>query len=144
MGLSTYSELLNTLLERQPDQWITVLENIEPKLSTHGFTSLIDFVTSDVGKGGLGMDKKQLVHLLRYNPVYKHKADHLEGKMGLCEYAKGVGVLGEHGVRHYETENVISKQGNSSDYRIAKLKRDHPVVADRYRFKLPYPFLGTG
>jgi hypothetical protein len=41
----------------------------------------------------------------------------------------GHGEIGNGRSRDYENENVIStQQGNSSTYRIGKLKRDHPDV----------------
>jgi len=54
--------------------------------------------------------------------------------MRLSSYAD-VGVLNKNGgdrKQSYKTENVtLTDRGNSTDYRTAKLKRDHPDVAKR-------------
>ena len=54
--------------------------------------------------------------------------------MGIAEFAEGVGVLNDNGrpnkLLQKEKCNSL-QQGNSKEYRIAKLKRDYPEIADR-------------
>ena len=45
----------------------------------------------------------------------------------IADVAKSVDVLGEHGDN--KKKNIMSIQGTSNSYRIAKLKRDYPEVA---------------
>ena len=59
--------------------------------------------------------------------------------MGIVELAKSVSLLPNHGGDHksdeYQGDNsknvTLKERGNSQQYRIAKLKRDHPEIADR-------------
>ena len=67
--------------------------------------------------------------------MYRYKADELSKKIGIVELAIGVDALNDHGENQHsganKIENVMSTQGNPSKYRITKLKRDHPDVAEK-------------
>lgn len=59
------------------------------------------------------------------------KADELSQRLGIVELAKSVPVLNEHGGDRNQgnkKENVTLQRGNSTEYRIAKLK---PVIAQK-------------
>jgi len=101
-----------------------------------GFKSLKDCLTTPINKGGVGIALDKVKTLLYYNPMYKHKADDLSKRLGIVELAKNTGVLNANGVKSSfdKIKNVRAageKGGNSAEYRIAKLKRDHPETAQR-------------
>jgi len=74
--------------------------------------------------------------MVQFNKGYKHKAPALLKKLDISEVAKGVDAANPNGTNQHsgldKTDNVQpSKGGNSKEYRIAKLKRDHPEIAAR-------------
>jgi len=132
----TNEDILDRLRQGLPYQWVAMLELAEGRLSTYGFKDLKSFITADVGQGGLAISVERAKELMYFNKAYHHKADELCQKMGLIELAKDTDVLGDasnSSNQHLvgsKTENS-TKQDRGNKYRIAKLKRDNPEVAQR-------------
>ena len=129
-----YQRILDRLRQGKPDSWITQLDIALGNLDQYGFKDAKSFITGTVSSGGLGIPLDKAKELMYFNPVYEHIADELSVKIGLVEVAKKVDKLTEHGTNQHsggdKTENVTSSErGNANSYRIAKLKRDHPEIA---------------
>ena len=136
--IESFNSLRESLLKNRPSQFPALLNAINSYLGASSFSTLKDFVSAPVGQGGLGLKMEQVEHLLWFNPSYKHKAKKLSVMLGLAERAKQVPVLNENGrpkkdgnFDNSKNIKVINEGGTSSDYRIAKLKRDNPDVALR-------------
>jgi len=136
--LSTPEEIRKRLAHETPVQWVPLLQVAESMLSEYGFDTLAEFITTPYQKGGLGITLQKAKEFIEFNPNYKHQANELKQKLGLVELAKSVEVLGEVGgdrkSEDYQVdkiENINLKGGTSAKYRIAKLKRDHPDIAQR-------------
>jgi len=130
--MMNYDDIRTKLLHETPFQFCVYLEMLDREYEAQGFRSLVECLTTSVTLGGVGLIESKIVDMMYYNPDYKHKADKLKLKLGLQQVAAIVPVLNDHGVRHANNEKGISKIGsNSKEYRIAKLKRDHPDVAQR-------------
>jgi hypothetical protein len=118
-----------------PLQWPVLIENAESMLEQGGFNSLTEYITEPWSKGGLGITLEKAKTLLYLNPAYTHKADDLCQKLGIAEKARGVPILNANGGDRKQSttpENSTLKiRGTTSDYRISKLKRDHPEIAER-------------
>ena len=134
MDIERLKWLRERLLNDKPHQFAANLETIADEVHHFGFKTLGEFVRASVNNGGLGLDDKNLKALLYFNKSYEHYADKLSARLGLAERAKSIEAVGEANNNQYaynNSKNVISMQGNSSTYRIAKLKRDYPEVAER-------------
>ena len=132
-NLRTYEEVRRDLLDCTPVQFCIDLNIIEGLIGDKGFKSLRECLLTPITKGGIGLPLDKVKEMLYFNPAYKHKADMLADKIGLIELAKDTDVLGDVGDNQYagsKTEIATSKD-RGSKYRIAKLKRDNPVVAQR-------------
>ncbi len=114
------------LLNSKPEQFTALLESISFNIDVLGFDSLYDFVHSDVGRGGLGLNDSRLNALLYFNPSYEHKAVELAKKLNLAERAKENATVGAE-----NSKNLRKLGGGSTEYRIGKLKRDFPEVAEQ-------------
>lgn len=67
-----------------------------------------------------------------FNPIYQHLADELSERIGLAQLAESVEVLGDaHTGVADKNKNIRPSHGTSKEYRIAKLKGDHPDIATR-------------
>ncbi|HEA26301.1 MAG TPA: hypothetical protein ENH92_04185 [Ectothiorhodospiraceae bacterium] len=139
------------MIDETPTQWCSGLRVIELRMGKHGFTSLRDVITTPYSKGGLGIPLDKAVEFLDFNPAYKYQAKVFKQKLGIIELAKSTEVIIERGSyevgagRGTEEENTILDKtnnikygsgpsgigGTSAKYRIAKLKRDHPEVAQQ-------------
>ena len=131
---ATWDEVRKWAIEETPEQWCPTLSILEGQMAKHGFDSLRDLITTPYSKGGLGIPLDKAIQFIEFNPAYEHQAMEFKKKLGVAEFAKEVEVLGEHGhnqVGHDKTKNIMSSQGTGSKYRIAKLKRDHPDIAQR-------------
>ena len=131
-----YERIRGRLLKAKPYQFTSDLTCMTGLIEEEScFDTLKEFVTTPVGQGGLGMGMDQVNKLLWFNPSYKHEAEKLSVELGLAERAKQVPVLNEKGKYDRSisdnSKNVTyeTDRGNNSDYRISKLKRDHPEVA---------------
>lgn len=133
MEVIEWDNLRKSAIEETPEQWCITINQLERRMGEHGFKSLKDFITTPYSSGGLGIPLDKAIQFIDYNPAYEHQAKILKEKLGVAEQAKGVEVLGEHGgdnTQGSKTENsTLKDRGNK--YRIAKLKRDHPEVAQR-------------
>ena len=126
-------EMKRKLGREKPTQWLKGFENIAPYVNNLGFDSVKSFITTPVNDGGLGMSADKFMRLLTFNDAYDIDAKEIVETYDLSDFAKSVEVLGENGVHSFDkNENVKAHDGgNSNTYRIAKLKRDHPKVAQR-------------
>ena len=138
----TPDEIRDDLRKTSPEQWPVMLECAESCLKDYGFKTLAEFVTAPANRGGLQIPLAKAKDLLFFNPAYKGKAQKLCAKLGIAELAKSVEPVIDRGKSSHSTivddsESVNYKGtredsgGNSSTYRIAKLKRDHPEIAAR-------------
>jgi len=138
MALRTWDELRKVAIEETPEQWCITLECLEYDLEEHGFSDLKTFITTPYSKGGLGIPLEKAVQFINYNPVYEHKAKVFMDKLGLIDTAKNTPVLNDsagnpHKSNCDKSKNITIKRegGTSQSYRISKLKRDFPEIAER-------------
>lgn len=137
----TFTEIRNKLLHSTPMQFCIYVELLEDMIDEGGFASLRECLTAQVSKGGCGLEPSKIKHLLYFNPIYKHIADELAIKLQLelVEPLKSQGGVNnpegvnQHSDKRGQPDNIrlTSKFGTSSDYLAAKIKRDHPDVADK-------------
>jgi len=144
--VQTWDEVRKGMIDETPTQWCSGLRVIELRMGKHGFTSLRDVITTPYSKGGLGIPLDKAVEFLDFNPAYKYQAKVFKQKLGIIELAKSTDVIIERGSQEQEDrgKSVLDKTNNikytstpsgigstSAKYRIAKLKRDHPEVAQQ-------------
>ena len=144
--VQTWDEVRKGMIDETPTQWCSGLRVIELSMEEHGFTSLRDVITTPYSKGGLGIPLDKAVEFLDFNPAYKYQAKVFKQKLGIIELAKSTEVIIERGSQEQEDrgKSVLDKTNNikytstpsgiggtSAKYRIAKLKRDHPEVAQQ-------------
>ena len=144
--VQTWDEVRKGMIDETPTQWCSGLRVIELRMGKHGFTSLRDVITTPYSKGGLGIPLDKAVEFLDFNPAYKYQAKVFKQKLGIIELAKSTEVIIERGSQEQEDrgKSVLDKTNNikytstpsgiggtSAKYRIAKLKRDHPEVAQQ-------------
>lgn len=131
----TLEDIRKQLLDETPEQWPVLLKLAEARMAEGGFQHLRDFIVTPYLRGGLGISLERAKALLYFNPAYKHHADKLAKRIGVAELAAEVEpanpAIGNETSASYKKENVTSRRGNSAAYRIAKLKRDHPAIAQR-------------
>jgi len=124
-------EELKALVPRSFLYSLSQLSDIRIKESSVPFDTVKEFAYGNVGSGGLGLRESELYNMIAFN-LGTHKdstAREQIKKFDLGSYAKEVDVLGEVGKGRKIENSTFSNRSN--DYRIAKLKRDHPKVADR-------------
>jgi len=153
MAMMTPEDVRRKLALMIPSDWCVLLELAEHRLDVYGFPTLKEFLETPYEKGGVGIklpDAINLIHAnVNTNPRYRWKGEELEKKLGVSELAKSVPSVIERGEGNKEginqhkrrildkTENVkyppkpSEQGGNSKVYRIAKLKRDYPDIAQR-------------
>ena len=149
MAMMTPEDVRRKLALMIPSDWCVLLELAEHRLDVYGFPTLKEFLETPYEKGGVGIklpDAINLIHAnVNTNPRYRWKGEELEKKLGVSELAKSVPSVIEHNTQIRtgrgnildKTENIKyinnpSEQGGTSKvYRIAKLKRDYPDIAQR-------------
>jgi hypothetical protein len=146
----TIDELRFALIKQTPTQWPILLDVMDHRLNETPFKSLREFVTTSFFKGGLGIPVERAEELFCFNASYKHLQQPLLAKLGIMEMAKAVPKLEERGkqeqlnrgkaksvlditenVKYNKNEVPSDQGGNSATYRLAKLKRDYPDIAQR-------------
>jgi len=143
--VQTWDEVRKGMIDETPTQWCSGLRVIELRMGKHGFTSLRDVITTPYSKGGLGIPLDKAVEFLDFNPAYKYQAKVFKQKLGIIELAKSTEATTGRGSGTHSTKPAILDKtnnikyssgpsgigGTSAKYRIAKLKRDHPEVAQQ-------------
>ena len=143
-----FGEVRDGLRQAKPMQFVPCLSTASAGLDKYGFTTLREFVVAHIIDGGLGIPLEKAKWLIDFNPAYKHQAAELKALLGIGELAATTlpvveqGLGNERGVNQHSRildnskkvkhPNPPSSQGgNAAKYRIAKLKRDHPDIAER-------------
>jgi hypothetical protein len=132
-----YNGVRDRLRHQKPMQFVPALKVAAGGLEKYGFKTLREFVTAHTSDGGLGVPLDKAKWLIEFNPAYKHQAKELIAKLGIGALVETVPAVQAHGGQLPKkgcdiSENITSPdRGTSAKYRIAKLKRDHPEVAER-------------
>ena len=140
--LNLFRETTRILLDCKltPVDFAIHLDSANKLLNVSDFNSLSDFVTASVNRNGLGLTIDEANILLDMNKNRRDLVESLSKKLTVAERAKSVEAVGENGNNQHNRGSDTSKNirpsceagfGTSSTYRIAKLKRDHPEVAQK-------------
>lgn len=136
-GVSSLTEIRDDLLRTRPVQWPVLLGTVELRIARTGeFPSLRDFITTPVQKGGLGMTVERVAAMLDTVDRYRSRIAEIKVKLGIAALAAETPAIAEHGgareqVDNSENVNLNHNGGNQARYRIARLKRDYPDIAER-------------
>ena len=136
------TNLLNCRLA--PEDFAVFLDSANDLLNVSSFKTLSEFVTTSVNRNGLGLTIEEANVLLSMNKSRRDLVETLSQKLTLAERAKEINKVAEQGKSTHSTKPLKNKTivdnsknvnyslgGNDSSYRIGKLKRDHPEVAER-------------
>ena len=131
-----FGEVRDGLRQAKPMQFVPCLSTASAGLDKYGFKTLREFVVAHIIDGGLGIPLEKAKWLIDFNPAYKHQAAELKALLGIGELAATTLPVVEHGgvrgqVANSKKGNLTQYGSNAAKYRIAKLKRDHPDIAER-------------